>query len=245
MLELNENYNLIENLSKRALKNPEGVGFDIRVKSVHKTSGNGYISAPRPEMVDIDEVEDEEGNIDPKSDVEEHQIVTKVKQEDCYLVETEPREQPTETAIADLENDELTRQTVALSPGERVLIKTIEKINIPPIDEDDVNVPPVDEDDDGKLQIEEGEEPRHIVPLVFPRSTLFRCGVTFEASKTDPGYSGRLTFAITNNGNESFVFELGARVANIVFATASGDLRRRYGGQQEGRTSAGGRERQN
>jgi deoxycytidine triphosphate deaminase len=74
---------------------------------------------------------------------------------------------------------------------------------------------------------------------------LFRCGVTFEATKTDPGYSGRLTFAITNNGNESFVFELGARVANIVFVTASGDLRREYGGQQEDRTSAGGRERQN
>ncbi len=36
ILELNDEHNLIENLSERELNNPEGSGFDLRVGQVHK-----------------------------------------------------------------------------------------------------------------------------------------------------------------------------------------------------------------
>jgi len=45
ILELNEKYNLIENLSKRELENPEGVGIDLRVGVVNKIVGNSFLAA--------------------------------------------------------------------------------------------------------------------------------------------------------------------------------------------------------
>lgn len=105
-----------------------------------------------------------------------------------------------------------------LKPNDYVLIKTIEKINH--LAE--------------KLFIEEGQPPAHIMIDVYPRSTLQRCGILLISTKSDPGYSGEMTFGLKNLSSLDFKLELGARIANLVFSTATGDLIREYGGQWQG-----------
>jgi len=43
VLELNEKYNLIENLSKGQLENPEGVELELRVGRVEKIAGDSFL----------------------------------------------------------------------------------------------------------------------------------------------------------------------------------------------------------
>jgi len=43
LLKLVKNKKLVENLSQRELKNPEGAGFDLRLGKVHKISGKGFL----------------------------------------------------------------------------------------------------------------------------------------------------------------------------------------------------------
>ena len=57
ILELNEKYKLIENLSERE-HNPEGVGFDIRVGEIYKMSGKGYLGIEDRKTPDIKKVAD-------------------------------------------------------------------------------------------------------------------------------------------------------------------------------------------
>jgi deoxycytidine triphosphate deaminase len=116
-----------------------------------------------------------------------------------------------------------------LKAHEYVLVKTIERLNIP----------------GKKIIIEKGMKPVYLMPHVYPRGTFLRSGVELIASKTDPGYFGELTFALANLRDADFEFELGARIANVVFHTVQGELSRPYGGQWKGgRVSAEKRERQ-
>ena len=184
VLELNKRYKLIENLDERELKNPEGVGMDIRVGKVYRLIGEGFL-----------------GVTDRKSS------------------DTEK--------IADIDKGD---KEVVLRPSDYVLAKTIEKFNVP----------------GEKIEIEEGAKPMFISLHVYPRSTLQRCGIYLMATKTDPGYSGELTFALANLSDKPFKMELGARFANIVFMQVTGDINRAYEGQWKGgRVSSGGVERQN
>lgn len=171
ILELNEKYKIIENLSEREL-NPEGVGIDVRVGEVYKIKGKGYLG------VDV-------------------------------------RKTPEVEKIGDLQQG---NKKVILNPGEFVLVKTVEKINLPA----------------DKIVIEEGEKPAYLMVDVYPRSTLQRCGIYFMGTKTDPGYSGELVFALVNIGNCLFELELGARIANLVFKQVKGDIYRAYQGQWKG-----------
>jgi deoxycytidine triphosphate deaminase len=128
--------------------------------------------------------------------------------------------------IADIKKDKF----FVLKPGEFVLVKTIEKVNLP----------------GEKIVVEEGKEPAILMQDAYPRSTLQRCGVIFRATKTDPGYSGELTFSLFNASAFPFKLELGARFANLVFSTVLGDLARPYDGQWKGgRVGAKEKERQN
>ena len=69
-----------------------------------------------------------------------------------------------------------------------------------------------------------------------------RGGISFHATKTDPGYKGKLTFGIKNQGKNKFVFELGARMFNIEFEPVIGEIKRVYSGQhQGGRVTSGGK----
>jgi len=103
-----------------------------------------------------------------------------------------------------------------LKPGEYVLVKTMERVNLP----------------------------ENIVALTFPRSTIQRCGVLLLATQTSPGYSGELVFGLKNLGNENFKLELGSRIANIMFLEVKGKTPRYKGQWQGGRVTTEGEEKQ-
>jgi len=172
IIQLNKKYNLIENLAGRELKNPEGIGIDIRIGEVYKLKGEGYLGVHERKTPDIQK-------------------------------------------IADINKGD---KDVVLNPGDFVLVKTIEKVNIPA----------------EKIVIEKGKNPAFLMLDVYPRSTLQRCGIYFKGTKTDPGYHGELTFALLNVGNFPFKLELGARIANLVFNQVIGDISRAYEGQWKG-----------
>ncbi len=49
ILELNEQYHLVQNLSKRELENPEGSGLDLRVGEVYHLKGDSFLGADETE----------------------------------------------------------------------------------------------------------------------------------------------------------------------------------------------------
>nr|AIA19034.1 dUTPase [uncultured bacterium] len=81
--------------------------------------------------------------------------------------------------------------------------------------------------------------PLDLMPMVYPRSSLFRAGLLLLATKTDPGYEGKLTFGLTNLGTFPVKLQLGARICNIVFNRIEGDVIGYRGQHQGGRISHG------
>ena len=93
-----------------------------------------------------------------------------------------------------------------------------------------------------KIKYDDSLPEGFLIPKVWPRSSLQRGGVSFHATKTDPGYKGKLTFGIKNQSNQDFTFELGARMFNIEFEVVVGNIKRAYDGQhQGGRITSGGK----
>jgi len=149
--------------------------------------------------------------------------VYRMKNEAGYLgVDT--RKTPSTEKVADISN-----KAIKISPGEFVLVKTMEKINLP----------------SEKIVI--GKKNKSlIIADVHPRTTLFRSGIHLMVSKVDPGYQGELTFGLANLGKNLFELELGSRIANVIFVQVHGDLVRAYAGQWKGgRVAASKREKQN
>jgi deoxycytidine triphosphate deaminase len=81
--------------------------------------------------------------------------------------------------------------------------------------------------------------PSDLMPVVYPRSSLFRAGLLFLATKTDPGYKGPLTFGLVNLSKFPVKLQLGARICNIVFSTIEGETIGYRGQHQGGRISFG------
>lgn len=81
--------------------------------------------------------------------------------------------------------------------------------------------------------------PLDLMPMVYPRSSLFRAGLLLLATKTDPGYEGQLTFGLTNPGPFPVKLQLGARICNIVFHSIEGETIGYRGQHQGGRISHG------
>jgi deoxycytidine triphosphate deaminase len=124
--------------------------------------------------------------------------------------------------IADIKTDG--NKLITMSPCHYLLVKTIEKINSP----------------DEKINIDGREV--YLMPVIYPRSSLQRCGISLLATKTDPGYHGELTFGLANLGYNDFEFELGTRMFNVVFQEVYGDIKRSYEGQwNNGRVSTNGK----
>lgn len=136
------------------------------------------------------------------------------------------RKTPNTTKIADIKKGD---KTVILKPGDYVLVKTIERVNLPA----------------SKVAIQKGMKALLMLDA-HPRSTLQRSGIYFMGTKTDPGYSGELTFALANLSSNPFKLELGARIANLTFEQVIGDIFRSYGGQwRGGRVATRRKEKQN
>ncbi len=100
---------------------------------------------------------------------------------------------------------------LVVAPGEYYLVQTAESIKVP----------------------------LTLMPMVYPRSSLFRAGLLLLATKTDPGYEGPLTFGLANLGPFPVKLQLGARICNIVFHSIEGESIGYRGQHQGGRVSHG------
>lgn len=106
---------------------------------------------------------------------------------------------------------------IILKPGSFILVKTMEKVNMP----------------------------SDIASIYRPRSTLQRSGIALFTAATSPGYSGELTFGMANLGKNDFKLEMGARIAHAVFFKTSENHSNYRGQWQGGRVSTQGqREKQ-
>jgi dUTP pyrophosphatase len=102
---------------------------------------------------------------------------------------------------------EVTGDAFYLQPNEYYLCTTKEKVNMP----------------------------KDLVAFIFPRSTLFRSGVSLRTAVVDPGYKGRLTIGIKNETSRRFVLEKNARIAQIVFSRIHGKATSYEGKYQGGK----------
>lgn len=126
----------------------------------------------------------------------------------------EERQTPQEKLAAAYKEGESIVYT--LKPGDFVLMRTIESVNLP----------------------------ADLTAHNFPRSTLFRSGILFMATQVAPGYQGQLTFGLKNVGPVPATIEMGARVAHIQFSEVSGGGSNYRGQWQGGRVAATDREKQ-
>ncbi|MBI2601023.1 hypothetical protein HYW42_03655 [Candidatus Daviesbacteria bacterium] len=101
------------------------------------------------------------------------------------------------------------QEEVVIEPGEYYLVSTVEKINTP----------------------------KNLMPMVYPRSTLFRAGVLLLNTKIDPGYSGSLTGGLINLSKFPLKIQMGARIYNLVFYKIDGEIVSYRGQHQGGRIS--------
>ena len=51
LLKLVKEKKLVENLSERELKNPEGAGFDIRIGELYEAKGKGFLGVEEREKI--------------------------------------------------------------------------------------------------------------------------------------------------------------------------------------------------
>lgn len=173
-------HKLVENLGKRDLENPEGVGLDLRLGAVHKiVEGGAYIEVDGP------------SGLGKRKGVK------------------------TEVACSFKEDAEVQEEFV-IEPGKFYLVETLETINTP---------------DD-------------LMPMLYPRSSLFRAGVLLLNTKTDPGYCGKLIMGMRNLSDYPVSFQMGARICNIVFHKIEGKTVKYRGQNQGGRITAVKEERQ-
>lgn len=166
---------LLENVGERDLKNPEGVGIDLRLGSVHKITGGGAFI-----------------EVDGKNGLGKRKGV-----KTDLVAEYNPRARKA--------------TEVLVEPNEYYLVTTFEKVNTP----------------------------KDLMPLVYPRSSLFRAGLLLLNTKTDPGYKGALTMGLINLSKFPVKFQMGARIANMVFMQIEGDTVEYRGQHQGGRVSFG------
>ena len=159
---------LIENLGQRELKNPEGVGVDLRLGAVYKIiSGGAFIEAGLGKRKGI-----------------KTELVAKYQKRGR-------------------------QKEIIIKPGDYYLISTVEVINTP----------------------------KDLMPVVYPRTSLFRAGLMLLNSKTDPGYKGALTMGLKNISDFEVRLQLGARICNIVFFKIEGTTSPYRGQHQGGRIS--------
>lgn len=105
---------------------------------------------------------------------------------------------------------------VKILPGKYYLVETLEIVNTP---------------DD-------------LMPMLYPRSSLFRAGLLLLNTKTDPGYCGKLIMGLRNLSDFPVVLQMGARICNIVFHKIDGKTVKYRGQNQGGRITAQKAERQ-
>ena len=104
------------------------------------------------------------------------------------------------------------KKEIVLKPGDYVLVKTMEKINLP----------------------------KDVAAIFRPRSTLQRSGIGLFTATASPGYSGELSFGMANLGKNDFRLELGARIVHVIFFKTTDNISEYRGQWQGGRVSTQG-----
>ncbi len=108
------------------------------------------------------------------------------------------------------------RKKIKIKPGEFYLISTIEKLNLP----------------------------ENITANFKPRTTTFRSGLFVRTGNVAPGYRGKLTFALKNEGPVAVTLELGARIVHAQFQWVDGGGTMYRGQWQGGRVTTKKKEKQ-
>ena len=127
----------------------------------------------------------------------------------------EERDTPKISSLAkhdESKNEE--ENSFTFEPGKYYLIKTMEKVNLPTT----------------------------LSGVIFPRTTLFRSGLTLFNGVVQPGYCGELTFGIANLGQSKMRVSFGARVVHITFQEVLGEGNQYRGQWQGGRVATDGKE---
>ncbi len=116
------------------------------------------------------------------------------------------------TADIDLvqEYKEGEKRTIVLKPGDYFLVSTIEKVNMP----------------------------LYLTANFKPRTTTFRSGLFLRTGNVAPGYSGKLTFGLKNEGPIEVTIEMGARFVHMQVEEVLGDGNQYRGQWQGGRVAA-------
>ncbi len=107
-------------------------------------------------------------------------------------------------------------QSITIKPGEFYLLSSIEVFNIP----------------------------LNITVNFKPRTTTFRSGLIIRTGNVAPGYHGKVTFAVKNEGSIPVTMELGCRFAHAQFYQVDGGGTQYKGQWQGGRVTTKKREKQ-
>ncbi len=107
-------------------------------------------------------------------------------------------------------------QKITIKPGEFYLLSSIETFNIP----------------------------LDLTVNFKPRTTLFRSGLFLRTGNVAPGYHGKVTFAVKNEGPVPVTMELGCRFAHAQFFQVEGGGTQYKGQWQGGRVTTKKREKQ-
>lgn len=102
------------------------------------------------------------------------------------------------------------KRTIVIQPGDYFLVTTIETVNVP----------------------------LYLTANFKPRTTTFRSGLFLRTGNVAPGYSGKITFAIKNEGPIPVTIEMGARIVHIQFEEVLGEGSQYRGQWQGGRVAA-------
>lgn len=86
--------------------------------------------------------------------------------------------------------------------------------------------------------------PDDLMPVLYPRGSLFRAGLLLIVSKTDPRYRGTLIMALINLSPFEVKLQMGARICNLVFYKVKGGVAKYRGQHQGGRVTPEKAERQ-
>lgn len=120
----------------------------------------------------------------------------------------------TERKTADIElvqeYKEGEKRTIAIKPGDYFLVSTIEKVNMPTF----------------------------LTANFKPRTTTFRSGLFLRTGNVAPGYQGKLTFGLKNEGPVEVTIEMGARFVHMQVDEVLGEGNQYRGQWQGGRVAA-------
>lgn len=108
------------------------------------------------------------------------------------------------------------RRSIKINPGDFCLITTIESVNTP----------------------------LDLTINFKPRTTTFRSGLFIRTGNVAPGYKGKLTFGLKNEGPIPVTIEMGARIVHAQFEEVLGGGSKYRGQWQGGRVTTKRKEKQ-